>query len=318
MNSDSRPIVIAHRGASGYLPEHTLAAKALAFAMGADYLEQDVVASRDNELIVLHDIHLDRVSNVAESFPQRARPDGRYYARDFDLDELLTLTAWERFGADGKAVYPGRFPARTGDYRLHTLRDELAFVSNLNESTGRRTGVYPEIKRPAWHRQEGFDIAPAMLGLLEEFGYRDKSDKAFLQCFDAAEVRRIRQDLGSDLSLIQLIGENQWGESTTDYDYLQTGEGLAELAAVADGIGPWLEQCYRQAPDGPVAGSLVADAQALGLEVHPYTVRADSLQPGFENIDQLLQFCRNDLQVDGIFTDFPDLAVRNFAASRGS
>jgi glycerophosphoryl diester phosphodiesterase len=307
--------VIAHRGASGYLPEHTLAAKALAFAMGADYLEQDVVASRDNELVVLHDIHLDRVSNVAERYPDRARADRRFYARDFDLEELLTLSIWERFDADGNAVYPGRFPTRTGDFRLHSLRDELEFVRALNDSTGASVGIYPEIKRPAWHRDEGFDITPAMLGLLDEFGYRDKSDNAFLQCFDAAEVRRIRRDLGSKLRLVQLLGENEWGESNTDYESLRTMQGLQAVATVADGIGPWLEQCYRLMPDGPVAGSLIADAHRVGLQVHPYTVRADSLQDGFANIGALLDFCRDSLNVDGIFTDFPDLALRKYGAA---
>ena len=108
----TQPLIIAHRGASGYLPEHTLAAKILAFEMGADFLEQDIVASRDDELIVLHDVLLDRVSDVATKFPGRHRDDGRYYVRDFDLDEIRTLSAWERMNADGTAVYPGRYPAQ--------------------------------------------------------------------------------------------------------------------------------------------------------------------------------------------------------------
>jgi len=103
-------VIIAHRGASGYLPEHTLPAKALAYAMGADFLEQDVVATRDDQLVVLHDIYLDRVTNVAERFPGRAREDGRYYARDFDLGEMRTLKVTERLDAGGLPVYPHRFP----------------------------------------------------------------------------------------------------------------------------------------------------------------------------------------------------------------
>ena len=97
----SKPAIIAHRGASGYLPEHTLAAKAMAYAMHADYLEQDVVATRDDELVVLHDIHLDRVTDVADRFPGRARSDGRYYVRDFDLVEVYELRVTERLNDAG-------------------------------------------------------------------------------------------------------------------------------------------------------------------------------------------------------------------------
>ena len=104
------PVIIAHRGASGYLPEHTLPAKALAYAMGADFLEQDVVATRDDQLVVMHDIYLDRVTDVATRYPDRIRADRRFYVRDFDLGELKQLDVWERANADGSAVYPGRFP----------------------------------------------------------------------------------------------------------------------------------------------------------------------------------------------------------------
>ena len=108
---NGRPIVIAHRGASGYLPEHTLVAKALAYGLGADYLEQDVVATRDGKLVVLHDLHLDDVSDVAERFPGRQRDDGLHYVIDFDVAELKTLAVLERRAPDGaNAKYPQRFP----------------------------------------------------------------------------------------------------------------------------------------------------------------------------------------------------------------
>ena len=103
-----RPLIIAHRGACGYLPEHTLEAKALAYGMGADYLEQDVVATRDDRLLVSHDVHLDTVTDVAERFPTRAREDGRFYARDFDLAEIKTLNVHERhnpFIKDGLRMF---------------------------------------------------------------------------------------------------------------------------------------------------------------------------------------------------------------------
>ena len=148
--------VIAHRGACGYLPEHTLEAKAYAHALGADYIEQDIVATRDDELIVMHDIHLDRVTNVAERYPDRGREDGRFYVRDFDLEEIRSLVAWERRAADGvTAVFPNRFPTGVGAFRVPTLREEIKFIQGLNHSTGRQVGIYPEIKRPQWHRDEG-------------------------------------------------------------------------------------------------------------------------------------------------------------------
>ena len=142
-------LVIAHRGACGYLPEHTLEAKAYAHALGADFVEQDIVATRDDELIVMHDIHLDRVTNVAERFPGRMRDDGRFYARDFDLHEIQSLNATERRRADGQtAVFPQRFPTTIGRFRVPTLREEIKFIQGLNRSTGRDVGIYPEIKRP--------------------------------------------------------------------------------------------------------------------------------------------------------------------------
>ena len=126
-----RPVVIAHRGASGHVPEHTLPAKALAYAMGADYLEQDVVATRDGELVVLHDIYLDRVSDIAARFADRARADGRFYVRDFDLAEIKTLKVKERVNADGTRVYPGRFDSTDEIFRVQTFAEELEFIAEL-------------------------------------------------------------------------------------------------------------------------------------------------------------------------------------------
>ncbi len=302
--------VIAHRGASGYLPEHTLAAKALAYAMGADYLEQDVVATRDNRLVILHDVHLDRVTDVATAYPRRAREDGRYYARDFTLDELESLQVSERFDEYGQAVYPGRYPVRTGRFRVHTLEDELDFVAELNDATGRKAGIYPEIKRPAWHRAEGIDIAPLMLSILERHGYSNRGSNVCLQCFDPLELRRIRHDLGSDLTLVQLLGANDWSESEADYDALRRPAGLRALAETVDGIGPWLAHCF-DSQDGTLRSTgLVEDAHAAGLFVHAYTVRADSLPEGFETHDELVRYCIGVLGVDGLFTDHPDLTRR--------
>jgi glycerophosphoryl diester phosphodiesterase len=312
VKSGNRPLIIAHRGASAYLPEHTLAAKALAFGLGADYLEQDLVATRDNQVIVSHDIHLDRITDVARRFPGRAREDGRYYARDLDLAEIRTLAITERVNADGSAVFPGRFPTNTGYFRVNTLTEELQFIAGLNRSTGREVGVYPEIKAPAWHRKEGVDLATLTLEILDEFGYRSPGDKAFVQCFDWSETRRIRQELDCRLPLIQLIADPSWNESETDYDYLLTDDGLLEMSKVVDGIGPWINQLVDlEAIDGcPVSTGVVARAHAVGLAVHPYTFRADALPKGFARFDELLSYFFEELGVAGIFTDFPDLTAQ--------
>jgi glycerophosphoryl diester phosphodiesterase len=314
--TSTKAFVIAHRGACGYLPEHTLPAKALAYGMGADYLEQDIVASRDNELIVLHDIHLESVSDVVEKFPERAREDGRWYARDFDLAELKTLRVFERMTEDREqAVFPARFPYRSGRFRFSTLREEIELTQGMNRSTGRRVGIYPEIKSPAWHHEEGVDVARLLLDVLAGYGYQDKSDPVFVQCFDARELRRVREELGCKLNLVQLVAENSWGESDTDYDHLKTPAGLQEVAQYADGLGPWIGQLYTLAEiDGhPVSTGYVKLAHEAGMTVHPYTFRADQLGPGFESFAEMVQWFAETIKVDGMFTDFPDLAVAALA-----
>ena len=198
-----------------------------------------------------------------------------------------------------------------GNFRVPTLREEVKLIQGLNKATGRVVGIYPEIKRPAWHRSEGIDISPIVLQLLDDLGYRTKADPIYLQCFDATEVRRLRLDLGCKLKLIQLLAENSWGESETDYDQLMTSEGLNSLASVVDGVGPWLAHLVKLAEvDGqPVSTGLVSAAHAAGLKVHPYTFRADQLAPGFENMTEMVAWFVETLGIDGLFTDFPDMAL---------
>jgi len=305
-----RPVVIAHRGASGYLPEHTLQAKALAYSMGADYLEQDVVATKDEQLVVLHDIHLDRVTDVARHFPGRQRSDGRYYVRDFSLDEIRLLEVHDRTNADGSLVYPNRPKSVSEEYRVHTFSEELAYIAQLQANFGRPVGVYAEIKSPAWHRQEGIDITPLFLSALSEHGYEAHADPVYVQCFDDEELRRVREVHNSALKLVQLIGDNSWGEAATDFDELRTAEGLRRLARTVDGIGPWVNFLYRIDRDQRIEDSgLVSAAHQQGLAVHPFTFRDDDLPPGFGSFAELMQFAVDELSVDGLFTDFPDLAV---------
>ncbi|MBW8192074.1 glycerophosphodiester phosphodiesterase [Neiella marina] len=309
--------VIAHRGASGQLPEHSLVATAYAHASGADYIEQDVVLSRDGVPIVLHDIELDTTTNVAEIFPKRARPDGRYYAIDFDLAELKTLELHERIKTKtGQPVYPQRFPVQHIGLRIPTLAEQITLIQGLNKSTTTNVGIYPEIKAPAWHRAQGQDISAIVLKTLADFGYSKRSHGAYLQCFDAKETLRIRTELGSDLKLVQLIAENAWRESDTDYDWLKTADGLKHVASYADGIGPWWPQVIN---DQQQASTLLKHAQQLGLVVHPYTFRADDLPPWADSYQHWLAQYLQTLGVDGVFTDFPmqtRLIIMNLYRSR--
>jgi glycerophosphoryl diester phosphodiesterase len=305
-------IVIAHRGASGYLPEHTLAAKAAAHAMGADYLEQDVVLRKDGVPMVLHDIHIDTVTDVAQAFPDRSRADGRFYAIDFTVDELQSLAAMERADRAGQPAFPGRFPRGASSFQIPTLAEEIELIQGLNLSTGREVGIYAEIKAPAWHRAEGHDIAAIVLGVLADYGYADPADLVYVQCFDWNETQRIRHELGWRGRLVQLLGENAWREAPdVDYDLLATRDGLAAIASIADGIGPWLRHVVRGVDgDGrPIITDLVANAHRLGLAVHPYTLRADALPDYADSLEEALRIFLVDAGVDGVFTDFPDRAV---------
>ncbi|MFO1093593.1 MAG: glycerophosphodiester phosphodiesterase [Planctomycetaceae bacterium] len=313
----NRPIIIAHRGASGYLPEHTLPAKALAFAQGADYLEQDVVLTKDRVPIVLHDIQLDEVTDVAAKFPGRARPNGRFYAIDFTLDEIRALNVHERFDPQtGAPRAPLRFPAGKSRFAIVTLAEEIEFVQGLIHSTGRSVGIYPEIKAPRWHRDQGYDISPIVLDILTKYGYTAAGDRIFVQCFDEIETRRLREELGTKLPLIQLIAAPpKSGEDP--HAALVTDAGLAKIAEYAQGIGPALNRIVT-GTDGngqPTLSDLVALAHRHGLKVHPYTFRADAVPPFAADFDGLMDLFLVSVRVDGLFTDFPD-RTRQFVDRR--
>ena len=297
------PIVIAHRGASGYLPEHTLPAKAMAHAQAAGFIEQDIVLTRDDVPVVLHDVYLDAVSDVAERYPGRARADGRHYAIDFTLEELRGLRLWERCDPEtGRPTYPGRFPPRTGVFRIATLEEELDLLDGLARSTGRRAGVYPEIKQPAWHRREGHDPTPIIAEVLRRRGLDGKDAACFVQCFEADELERLRTSLGWQGRLILLVGE----APADGPDPLMTPGALAKVAAVVDGIGPPLVRVVGadRRPTG-----LVAAAHAAGLTVHAYTFRVDRLPAFAASPQEALALLFDDAGIDGLFSDFPDVCV---------
>lgn len=328
--ADEGKVVIAHRGASGYLPEHTLESKALAYGMGADYLEQDLVMTKDDQLVVMHDHFLDGITDVAARFPGRARPDGRYYVVDFTLDEVRSLRMTEPFQlVDGKQVpvYPARFPLWKSDFKIHTFQEEIEMIQGLNKSTGKNIGIYPEIKAPWLFRHEGKDISKAVLKVLKEYGYTGKDDKVYLQCFDADELKRINSELmpamGMDLKLVQLMAETDWNETMVydakgkatpySYDWMFKPGAMKTIASYAEGIGPWKPMIVTEPGTlgKPVFTSMVKEAHAAGLKVHPYTFRQDEGQiPAYaKDFNDLLNIFLYQADVDGVFSDFPDKAV---------
>ncbi len=287
-------LVIAHRGASGYLPEHSLVAKTLGHGQGADYLEQDVVATRDGALVVCHDLWLDAVTDVAVRFPGRARADGRHYVIDFTLAEVRTLRLLERVRPDTGALrFPGRFARTDGAFGIPTFAEELRFIAGLNRTTGRRVGVYPEIKEPAWHRAHGVELAGRVLAELAEHWPGDAG--VFVQCFDGAELGQLA---GSrpPWPLVQLVEGAAGADAAAAL--------VAGAAAYAQVVG--LDLRLLLCDSGP---ALVAAARTAGLGVHAWTARRDALPPGLPTQDALLDALSGPLAVDGIFTDFPDLAV---------
>ncbi len=324
-------VVIAHRGASGYLPEHTLEAKAMAHAQGAHYLEQDVVMTRDDQLVVLHDLTLERTTDVADKFPGRAREDGRFYVIDFSLEELRQLRVSEARIVTplGRVpAFPGRFPIDSGNFRINTLAEEIALTQGLNRTTGREAGIYPELKAPWFHHQEGKDLARAVLEELRRFGYTNKDSGVFLQTFDYHELKRVKEELlpamDMDIPLVQLVAENSWGETFErvgdgtwqpyDYGWMHEAEGMATLARHADGVGPAMNMVVEEIQEAPGwrVTPLVERAHAAGMVVHPYTFRLDAGRiPGYAggDFDRLLEIFLREANVDGIFTDFPDRAL---------
>lgn len=288
--------IIAHRGASGYLPEHTLESKAMAYAMKPDFIEQDLVLSKDNVPIVIHDIYLEDVTNVSNVFPDRKREDNRYYVIDFTFEELQQLNVTERFDTKTeKAVYPNRFPIHKSTFKLHSLQQEIELIQGLNKSTGNTIGIYPEIKNPAFHIKNGKDISVIVLKILNDYGYTSKTDKCILQCFDSKELERIRKQLHSELFLVQLI------------EFPEEAKQLKHFATYADGIGPWYKQILneRNTNGDWQFTNLVNEAHGLGLKVHPYTFRADQFE-GFNSFNEELETLLYKANIDGVFTDFPD------------
>jgi glycerophosphoryl diester phosphodiesterase len=311
----ARPIVIAHRGASGYRPEHTLASYELAIEMGADFIEPDLVSTKDGVPIARHENEISETTDVADhpEFADRRaikRIDGRevtgWFTEDFTLAEIKMLRARERL--------PFRDPSFNGRFEVPTFTEVLALARRKSVETGRTIGVYPETKHPTYFRSLGIPLEESLLAELRVAG----AMPIYIQSFEVGNLKELRKV--TDLPLIQLleIEGRPWdftvAGDTRTYQDLATPAGLAEIATYADGIGPDKRMIVPAGPGGRLlpATSLVEDAHRAKLLVHPWTFRSDgsflAAEYGGDPEREYDQFFA--LGVDGLFSDFSDVAVR--------
>jgi glycerophosphoryl diester phosphodiesterase len=296
-----RPLIIGHRGASGHRPEHTLEGYRLAAEMGADFIEPDLVSTKDGILIARHENEIGGTTDVAERFPDRKTTktiDGQsitgWFTEDFTLAEIKTLRARERLAFRSHA-YDGKFQVATFD-------EVIELAQQLGRELGRPIGIYPETKHPTYFRGINLPIEEKLLASLEKHGWNRKDAPVFIQSFEQENLRTLRKQ--TQVRLIQLAGSAA----------MVTPEKLKDIATYADGIGPEKRLVIPVAADGTVGPptDLVARAHALGLLVHPYTLRIDKefLPAGYKG-DAQLEFKQfRDAGVDGLFTDFPDVAAK--------
>tara|TARA_Y100000768_G_scaffold389019_1_gene390427 strand:- start:22382 stop:23320 length:939 start_codon:yes stop_codon:yes gene_type:complete len=295
--------IIAHRGASGYLPEHTLEAAAMAYSFGVDFIEPDLVVTKDNHLVVLHDVHIDSTTNVASLFPEKKRKDGRFYAVDFTLFELKQLRVNERTNLKTQqSVFSKRFPQDKSSFRIPSFQEFIELIQGLNQSMGKDIGIYPEMKSPEFHAKEGKDIAKLTFKILEKYGYNSEKANIYVQCFYPPTLKRLKNEFKAKFPLIQLIAEQSWNESSANYQQMQTKAGIKEIASYADGIGPYVQQLIKNE-------EMVKWAHAYGLKVHAYTHRSDALPEGMKTDKEFFQYFFGKLNIDGIFSDFSDRAL---------
>ena len=288
LSDESAPaLLIAHRGASAYAPEHTMPAYQLALEQGADFIEPDLQLTRDGVLIALHDLTLERTTNAREVFPDRFREEKvrgetvrRWYANDFTLEEIRQLDAGSWFGEGFQGV------------RIPTLSEVIELAIG-------QAGIFPETKAPEVYGDRGYNMERLLLAELERHGLHqrnaDPSTPVVIQSFSAESLRILRHDLGTDLALTFLIS----GPASDEW---LTAEGLAEVGEFATGIGP-TKSLLLEHPDA------VDLAHEAGLTVIPWTFGARG-PDGFAAAGEEMAHFLFDLGVDGLFTNNPDLFPR--------
>ena len=298
------PLVIAHRGASGYRPEHTLEAYKLAIDMGADFIEPDLVITKDGALVARHDTYLSTTTDVADrpEFADRKRTrDGRrdWFVDDFTLAEIRTLKARQGF--------PGRSREWDDRFAIPTFDDVLQLATAATAARGRPIGVYPETKKPGYFSRIGLDFTAPLLAALARHGYGTADRPAFIQSFEADILRQLRPL--TTVPLVMRVFPRRARDRAASPG--EPNLSLEQVAEVADAVGPFKGLVMTDA--GRDTG-FVGRAHALGLAVHPWTFRNDRLPGGVTDpADELGRFFA--LGVDGVFSDFPDTAVAARSAS---
>ncbi len=315
-SAPARPLVIAHRGASGERPEHTLAAYELAIDQGADFIEPDLVVTKDLQLVARHENELSGTTDVAsrEEFEDRRRTkmvEGQrvagWFTEDFTLAELRTLRARERV--------PGSRPDSAqynGLYQIPTFEEIVKLVRAKEYEVGRTIGLYPELKHPTLMlEQEGTDMVDLLVTELEKFDLTGADAPVFIQIFEVGPLQRLNKLVDTPLVLLISSQGGPYDEPSMRWADILTPAGLAEVAAYADGIGPWLGHVLD--PETMQPTDLVKNAHAAGLKVHPWTLRKENgflpaalRRPGMDSDEgQYVAIFRAALATgaDGFFTD---------------
>ncbi len=340
-----RPLVIGHRGAHGYLPAHTLEGYALAIELGADFIEPDLVSTKDGHLIARHEPNMIATTDVASrpEFASRRRTavidgaaDEGFFASDFTLAEIKRLRAVQDF-----AERPQQF---NGKFEVPTLEEIIALAKRKSEEKGRPIGIYPEVKHSTYHKSIGLPIEKRLVAILSAAGWNHRDAPVIIQSFEQSNLKELRKL--TPLRLIQLIDANDvnpdgsldftapfdrpfdWTASgdprllARTFGFLVTDEGLREVKTYADGIGPWKRYIVSTVAanlPGPgeaslkllPANNLIDRAHKVGLFVHTWTFRNEQrrLVSDYAGnpVNEYLQFYR--LGIDGLFSDFADTAV---------
>jgi glycerophosphoryl diester phosphodiesterase len=335
-HSERTPLVIGHRGASGYLPEHTLEAYALAIRQGADYVEPDLVATKDGHLIARHEPNITNTTDVASrpEFASRRTTknvDGvnetGWFASDFTLREIKTLRALQTF--------PERPQQFNGRFQIPTLSEVIELVQRQSKRRHRRIGIYPETKHPTFHKDLGLALEGRLVRILDRYDLDERRSPVFIQSFEQSNLQRLNRM--TKVRLVQLVDAfdvdangnliyqppfdrpYDWTVSgdpellARTFGFFATNEGLEEISTYADGIGPWKKYIVstNAANDTLPPTDLIDRAHAHGLVIHTWTFRSE--QPRLANqymgnpVGEYLQFY--ELGIDGVFSDFPDHAV---------
>jgi glycerophosphoryl diester phosphodiesterase len=338
---ESTPLVIGHRGTAGYLPDHTLQGYALAIKLGADYVEPDLVATKDGHLIARHEPNIMATTDVRQhpEFANRRRtavidgvPEEGFFASDFTLAEIKTLRAVQPF--------PERPQQFNGKFEIPTLEEVIAVVKRESRKRHRTIGIYPETKHPTYHKSLGLPLEGRLVAALRKAGLNRRSAPVFIQSFEQSNLKQLNRM--TPVRLVQLVDANGVNaDGTLDYappfdrpydwtasgdpkllartfGFFATDEGLEEISSYADGIGPWKRYIVSTTGTGNDSDrhllpptDLVQRAHAHGLLVHTWTFRNEQFRLVSDYagnpVNEYLQFYR--LGVDGVFSDFADTAV---------